>query len=459
MGATLGVKQLTFYAHSPVVMAAAARADGMSYSHQLEADVDIAKAKKATTTSGAHGTIVSISVLQPTKSGAAKLTNAFVGALASYAQIQLAAVAKKNLATQQAYIANLEQAIKSLPTKVKTTTTTTTTVPLRTVTPPRTTRRKKKAAATTTTTHASHSLSSASTSASLTALSTVQGPSGTPTSPQSVLVDLTADTSTTASSTTLPTLPTTTPPGGASTTPTSGVSTTPTTQISLPNRTLIEENRVLSNALGSAIATEQRLMAEGTPSSGLTVVSTARPASAVKLNPDAPLLSNVFLRALLGLLLGLLLGVLVAWLLDGFDRRLRTSKRAEQAFGLPVVAEVPGTREKSMSVIPVVDVVVDPYSPVSEAYRRLHVAILTAPPVTWVRRGGSMGALTESPPWQQSEELLIGAPAAAAAPQEGPGAMRLPVPMGEIRWACLAAAGSPSWSPRRPTSRPVRSLW
>jgi Mrp family chromosome partitioning ATPase len=68
-----------------------------------------------------------------------------------------------------------------------------------------------------------------------------------------------------------------------------------------------------------------------------------------------------------------------------------------------------------------------------------------------------MGALTESPPWQQSEELLIGAPAAAAAQQEGPGAMRLPVPMG----------GNALGVPRRgrfsvlvtsPTDEPTRSL-
>ncbi len=97
------------------------------------------------------------------------------------------------------------------------------------------------------------------------------------------------------------------------------------------------------------------------------------------MNPPPSLLAHRSVRLLLGLLIGALLGIIAAWLLDGFDRRLRTSKRAEEVFGLPVVVEIPGSNAKTLSVIPVVDIVVDPYSDASEAYRKLHVAIMNAP--------------------------------------------------------------------------------
>ncbi len=93
------------------------------------------------------------------------------------------------------------------------------------------------------------------------------------------------------------------------------------------------------------------------------------------------------MRLGIGFLVGLLLGILATWLLDGLDRRIRTTKRAEEVFRLPVVSEIP-IGSNSTSAIPVVDIVVDPYSPISEAYRKLYVAILTAPAVTWVKRGG-----------------------------------------------------------------------
>ena len=45
---------------------------------------------------------------------------------------------------------------------------------------------------------------------------------------------------------------------------------------------------------------------------------------------------------LLASLFGLLAGIALALVLERFDTRLRSSKRAEEAFGLPVLAEVPG---------------------------------------------------------------------------------------------------------------------
>ena len=119
-----------------------------------------------------------------------------------------------------------------------------------------------------------------------------------------------------------------------------------------------------------------------------------------------------------------------------------------------------------MSAIPVVDVIVDPYSPTSEAYRRLHVAILTAPPVTWVRRGyGSQDDLFEMPSLRPPQELLVGAsaPGGTAQAPGGPGVnpvagrMNLPVPVGSgtlarpqrARFSILVTA---------PSDEPTRSL-
>ena len=197
-----------------------------------------------------------------------------------------------------------------------------------------------------------------------------------------------------------------------------GQSTVTSTTIE-PVQKVIEtqEKKVLSNQIAQTQVAILKLEAAGTPTSGLRVVVPATKASAEKLNPAPSLLAHRSVRLLLGLLVGLLLGLIAAWLLDGFDRRLRTSKRAEEVFGLPVVVEIPGANSKTLSVIPVVDIVVDPYSDASEAYRKLHVAIMNAPPVTWVKRGSGY----EEEPWMMPAyrppgELPPGIPVPVAAP-------------------------------------------
>ena len=47
-------------------------------------------------------------------------------------------------------------------------------------------------------------------------------------------------------------------------------------------------------------------------------------------------------RVLLAALFGLLAGIALALVLERFDTRIRSSRAAEEAFGLPVLAEVPG---------------------------------------------------------------------------------------------------------------------
>ena len=473
LGARLGLKQLEFYARSPAVLAAAAKADGVPVTRGLSSDIVLAKVKE----SGAAGSILEVAVLQPTKTGAASLTNAFVAALSSYAQLEFTNDTKTAISDEQAYIGNLEKAIASLSKSHASSstglpTTTTTTRPL--------VIKKKKVVVVTTTTAKAHSLAASPARAALT--SVVKSP-GTPGSEQSgtsspvMLVATTATTIPTVTATTTPTVGATTSPtvpsaASSGNTGTGALTTTPTTTLTLNNRTVIEENRVLANELGQAIGNLQRMLALGVPPSGIRVISAATPKKAVKLNANPPLLSNDFIRGLLGLLIGALLGVVATWLLDAFDRRIRTSKRAEEVFGLPVIVEIPAPAAESVSPVPVVDVVVDPYSPASEAYRKLHVAILTSPPVTWVRRGYGPQDDFELAPRRFPEPLLVGAPSArapAAAPSSTMSApadagaaptaqTTLPVPVGPGGGLAVPHRARFAIMVTSPTDEPTRSL-
>ena len=127
-----------------------------------------------------------------------------------------------------------------------------------------------------------------------------------------------------------------------------------------------------------------------------------------------------------------------------------------------MIVEIPSTGSEPVSAIPVVDVIVDPYSPTSEAYRRLHVAILTAPPVTWVKKGyGYQDDLLELARLRAPQELLVGASAPSGVPNDPatgfPGQMHLPVPVGS---QALAKPRRPRFSilVTAPTDEPTRSL-
>ena len=71
-------------------------------------------------------------------------------------------------------------------------------------------------------------------------------------------------------------------------------------------------------------------------------------------------------RVLLASLLGLLVGIVLALLLERFDTRIRSTERAEEAFGMPVLAEVPtipvGRREGVVTAT-------HPYSRAANAFR------------------------------------------------------------------------------------------
>jgi capsular exopolysaccharide synthesis family protein len=78
--------------------------------------------------------------------------------------------------------------------------------------------------------------------------------------------------------------------------------------------------------------------------------------------------------------LGLLVGTLIVLGIDYLDTRVRTRRDAEDAFGLPVITQLPhrGRRDRGPDPLPVVS---DPSGPTAEAFRALRLSIQLAP--TW----------------------------------------------------------------------------
>jgi Mrp family chromosome partitioning ATPase len=85
--------------------------------------------------------------------------------------------------------------------------------------------------------------------------------------------------------------------------------------------------------------------------------------------------SGPLARTLLGLLLGLLAGIGLALLLDRLDHRIRSRSEAEEAFQLPVLAEVPtfSRTQQKQQVIVATDA---PRSRAAEAYRAIRTSLL-----------------------------------------------------------------------------------
>lgn len=87
------------------------------------------------------------------------------------------------------------------------------------------------------------------------------------------------------------------------------------------------------------------------------------------------ILDNPGVRALIGGFLGFGLGVAIAVLINRFDPRLRSKEDAEEAFGLPVIAEIPALprSEQDKTSILAFDA---PRSPTAESYRALRSSLV-----------------------------------------------------------------------------------
>jgi Mrp family chromosome partitioning ATPase len=123
-----------------------------------------------------------------------------------------------------------------------------------------------------------------------------------------------------------------------------------------------------------------------------TILSNADPQTAGSLSPgfgastgggSEPITDNAILRTVLGLLFGLGIGIALAVTLQRFDSKIRNKEEAEEAFGLPVIGEIPALPrgEQDRTTVIAFDA---PRSPTAEAYRSLRSSLVfvghTAPP-------------------------------------------------------------------------------
>lgn len=87
--------------------------------------------------------------------------------------------------------------------------------------------------------------------------------------------------------------------------------------------------------------------------------------------------ANPYVRIGIAALLGLLLGAALALVVERLDSRMRTREQAEDAIGLPVLAEIPLMAKRQRAGIASVD---RPASAVAEAFRSLRSSVLLLSP-------------------------------------------------------------------------------
>ncbi len=120
----------------------------------------------------------------------------------------------------------------------------------------------------------------------------------------------------------------------------------------------------------------------------MTILTKASP---VKVAPAATSLTapkSRSARSAIGLVLGLVLGFLLAVAITRFDPRMRSRSAAEDAFRLPVVAELPTSSSRQRSLV----VRVKPASAAAEAYRTLRSALSHSPVLPLGAAVGETGA-------------------------------------------------------------------
>ena len=149
---------------------------------------------------------------------------------------------------------------------------------------------------------------------------------------------------------------------------------------------LLTQKRVIQQQLTAAVQAQLRLSLNGPTIPGYKILVPAvagTPASFSKLTV-ASVVNHRSTRILGGLVVGLLVAAAIILLVEVLDRSLRNVRGTEEAFDLPVVAEIParGARRPSLqrnNVDTRLEVVVAPGSAIAEAYRRLHTAVLLEP--------------------------------------------------------------------------------
>ncbi|GBD21303.1 Tyrosine-protein kinase YwqD [bacterium HR28] len=147
-----------------------------------------------------------------------------------------------------------------------------------------------------------------------------------------------------------------------------------------PERAARVANALADAFVAQSIAENQRILEQFRDPFGQRIQGTV---AVVKLDtpspPSTPVGPRTRLNTAAGLVLGLVFGVLVTFGIEYFEDVLRTARETSRALGLPVVAEVPGFRNRRSSRVEenMADLIVveAPLSPAAEAYRTLRAVL------------------------------------------------------------------------------------
>lgn len=161
-----------------------------------------------------------------------------------------------------------------------------------------------------------------------------------------------------------------------------------------------------------ALDRQTDLLDEPAPSAGYVTLDEASAERAAPRDGGFETPRSKLVRVLLAALLGLALGVGVVLIIERLDPRIHTRDAAADAFGMPVVAEVPRTLALHGRGPRPISVAVDPMSAVAETYRTLRAAVLLTP----VRQLGTRRGQIEDPSDDVAPHVIL---VSSPAPGEG----------------------------------------
>lgn len=139
--------------------------------------------------------------------------------------------------------------------------------------------------------------------------------------------------------------------------------------------------------------------------------------------PSTPAFQGAAARGVLGAFLGLLLGIGLALLFDRLDRRVRTRAETEEAYSLPVLAEVPQLTKGQQRDNEIVTTTA-PLSRYAEAYRAVRSSVLFTRATILQHEGGalpdrSVAAIAEDSLFAPEHDDPLVVMVTSAAPNEG----------------------------------------
>jgi polysaccharide biosynthesis transport protein len=141
----------------------------------------------------------------------------------------------------------------------------------------------------------------------------------------------------------------------------------------VPTGTLEAQRDSRARQYGAALDLQQQILGSRAPSAGYLTLQEALPELAEVEDGGFAAPRSRPARSGLAAIVGLLLGLGVVLVAERLDTRIRTRRSTEEAFGLPVIAEVPvadpGGRYRILTDS-------DPLSASAEAYRTVRAAVL-----------------------------------------------------------------------------------